>query len=134
MISPAPDPAPLGSILVRADLGSSSNTLVSTWFLEPDDPLNVVKALGSRLHNTQHFLTPVAKEDVHGYQHASYHYSSRSAARRRRLVRSWTLVLSGAHIRGTRLCAKPHAAHLFRRRLARAPAFPQQVLLTLVAT
>jgi len=78
-------------------LGSSSNALVSTSFLEPDGPLNVFKALGSRLLNTQHFLTRVAKEDVHGYQHTSYHYSSRSAARRRRLVRSWTLVLSTTH-------------------------------------
>jgi hypothetical protein len=67
-----------------------------------------------------------AKEDLHGYQHASYHYRSRSAARRRRLVRSNQC---------NRPCAKPHAAHLFRRRLIRqASAFLQQVLLTLVAS
>ena len=81
---------------IHIDLRSSSDAVVATWFLEPDDPLNVVKPLGSRLHNAQHFLTPISKEDVHGYQHASYHYCSRSAARRRRLVRSWTLVLSDA--------------------------------------
>jgi hypothetical protein len=37
--------------------------------------------------------TRIAKEAVHGYQHTSHYYSSRFAARRRRLVRPWTLVL-----------------------------------------
>src|ERR1019366_1628267 len=81
-----------GACRLRVKLQSLSLHVV----LGTGRPAKRCQSLGSRLHNTQHFLTPVAKEDVHGYQHASYHYSSRSAARRRRLVRSWTLVLSDA--------------------------------------
>jgi len=61
--------------------------------LEPDAPLNVIKKSESRQRNTAVFRTRVAKEDVHGCDHASYNCNCRSAARRRRLVRPWTLVL-----------------------------------------
>src|SRR5450631_2317291 len=77
-------------------LGSSSNALVSTWFLEPDDSLNDVKALGSRLQYAA-FPNTSSEGRRTWIPHASHHYSSRSAARRRRLVRSWTLVLGAAH-------------------------------------
>lgn len=44
--------------------------------------------------------TCVAKEEAHGHEYASHHYRPRSAAWRRRLVWSWTLVL-GRNLRVT---------------------------------
>src|ERR1700694_5886055 len=61
--------------------------------MELENRLNVVTQSEFQPAQCAAFRTLIAKEDAHGYQHASPHRSCHSAAWRRRLVRPWTLVL-----------------------------------------